>query len=521
MSWFEAPSRLLPDYIALHGRWRADRTALVEGARRLTWREFERQTARVAHGMTALGLRQGDRVALLMDNSLEMALLIFGILRSGCVTVPLNVSITDTAVGAMIDDSNARVIFASGAHGNRIDALRAASAIIGRCERVLIGADLPGWRNFDAWLAAAAGSSGVASLDPSGDQECNIIYSSGTTGVPKGIVHSHRCRLHWAVDVASVLRYRSDCVTLCSLGLFSNITWVAMLATALVGGTMVVMPHFDAAAALTLIEQERVSHGTFVPLQLERLLAAHDAGAHNLTSLDTLMCCGSPLPIDVKREFPRRFGCSLIELYGLTEGLCTILAPEDFERKTESVGKPFLGSDLKILGEDDREVAVGETGEIVGYSPLLMSGYHNRDDANAEATWTDETGRRWLRTGDLGRVDAEGFLYIVDRKKDLILSGAQNVYPADIEAVMRSHPDVAEVAVVAARSKKWGETPVAIVVPKVGATPVAADLIGWTNQRVGKQQRITDVLWRDALPRNANGKILKRELRRELAGRVY
>jgi acyl-CoA synthetase (AMP-forming)/AMP-acid ligase II len=233
------------------------------------------------------------------------------------------------------------------------------------------------------------------------------------------------------------------------------------------------------------------------------------------------MCCGSPLAPAIKREFPRRFGCHLIELYGLTEGLCTILAPEDFASKTDSVGKPFLGSDLCIIGDDDLEARAGETGEIVGLSPLLMSGYHGNDAASAEATWTDSRGRRWLRTGDLGRLDADGFLYIVDRKKDMILSGAQNIYPADIEAVMRAHPEVADVAVVGVRSVQWGETPVAVVVPAGGAPPAAQSLVEWTNARVGKQQRIRGVVFRAILPRNANGKVLKRELRQELADVVY
>jgi len=227
------------------------------------------------------------------------------------------------------------------------------------------------------------------------------------------------------------------------------------------------------------------------------------------------------LGLSTKREFPRRFNCRLIELYGLTEGLCTILAPEDFAAKTPSVGKPFLGTDLRIIGDDDLEAAQGETGEIVGSSPLLMSGYHGNDVASSEATWTDSHGRRWLRTGDLGRLDADGFLYIVDRKKDMILSGAQNIYPADIEAVMRMHPEVADVAVVGVRSIQWGETPVAVVVPAPGVPPAAQSLVDWTNARVGKQQRIRGVVFRADLPRNANGKVLKRELRSELADVVY
>lgn len=518
MTWFQAPAVTLPALIELHGKWRAARTALIEGERRLTWQEFERQTARAANGLGALGLEAGDRVAVLMDNSLEMLVLLFGILRYGCVAVPLNVSIGDSAVAGMIQDAEARAVFASSRHCSRIEELGAQSEAVARTVRVALGQAGDGWHDYNDWLGAQSPGWRTA-VRP--DQECNIIYSSGTTGVPKGIVHTHGCRMHWAADLALALRYRSDCVTLCSLGLFSNITWVAMLCTVLVGGTMVIMPSFDANAALQVIARERVSHGTFVPVQLERLLGVSDLEGHDLASLDTLMCCGSPLGLDVKRAFPRRFGCNLIELYGLTEGVCTVLGPEDFERKTESVGKPFVGTDLRIVGDDDREVPAGETGEIVGLGPLLMAGYHGRDDANGDASWTDPQGRRWLRTGDLGRLDEDGFLYIVDRKKDMILSGGQNIYPADIEAVLRAHPQVADVAVVGVRSLKWGETPLAVVVPAADSRMVPQALVDWTNARVGKQQRICDVVWRRSLPRNANGKVLKRELRHELADRLY
>jgi acyl-CoA synthetase (AMP-forming)/AMP-acid ligase II len=237
--------------------------------------------------------------------------------------------------------------------------------------------------------------------------------------------------------------------------------------------------------------------------------------------LQTLMCCGSPLPLSVKRAIPQRLNCGLIELYGLTEGLVTTLDPEDFDRKLESVGRPIPGQQLQILGDDDRPVPAGEPGEIVGLGRLTMERYHNRPDATLESTWVDPEGRCWLRTGDIGRLDQDGFLYLVDRKKDLILSGGQNVYPADLEAVLAQHPAVAEVAVIGIPSERWGETPLALVVPRAAmpapAEPriVPAALRDWANARLGKQQRISELRFVEALPRNANGKILKRVLRRE------
>jgi acyl-CoA synthetase (AMP-forming)/AMP-acid ligase II len=285
----------------------------------------------------------------------------------------------------------------------------------------------------------------------------------------------------------------------------------------LVGGTMVLARAFNPREALALIEAERVTHGAFVPVQLERLLALPERGAFETRSLETLMCCGSPLKPEVKRGFAREFNCDLIELYGLTEGLITILEPEELERKISSVGKPVLGADIRILGEDEREVAPGETGEIVGRGRLVMAGYHGREEANREATWIDPSGNQWLRTGDLGRFDSEGFLYIVDRKKDMILSGGQNIYPTDIETVLLEHAAVAEAAVIGIASERWGETPLAVVVLRPGHAPRATELLDWTNARVGRQQRLSGVVPRDSLPRNANGKVLKRELRREYA----
>jgi long-chain acyl-CoA synthetase len=514
MSWFQAPAPLVSDLIVQNGRWRADCPALIDGEVTLNWREVADATSRIANGLTLLGVQPHERVAVLMDSRFETVLALFGILRAGAVAVPLNVSITDTAIAAMCADSSCVAVFASGDHCARIDVLRSSDAL---GARHFIGCDAPQncWREFHAFLAEHSAAVPAVLIAP--DDECNLIYSSGTTALPKGIVHSHACRMRGAYYAALALRYRSGCRTLFTLGLFSNISWASMLATTLVGGTLVLLRGFSPGPALALIEEELITHAAFVPVQLERLLAFPERRTYRTQSLETLMCCGSPLRAEVKRGFAHEFACQLIELYGLTEGLMTILEPEELDRKVHSVGKPVLGTDIRILGADDREVAPGEIGEIVGRSRLVMAGYQAREDANRETTWVDSAGEQWLRTGDLGRLDEEGFLYIVDRKKDMIISAGQNIFPTDIEIVIRDHAAVAEAAVIGMPSERWGETPLAVVVLRPGQTVLQAELLEWTNARVGKQQRISAVVWRESLPRNANGKVLKRELRQEYA----
>ena len=501
---------LFPDILSLNGRWLGDKPALVVGSRTLTWRELNRETNRIAHGLLGAGRGNGERVGVVMDNGVAMLAAMFGAMKAGSVVVPVNTSIADDAIDALLTDAGVTAVFASPAHVARIsDGVRQACALLlvdGGSGAAPAGwEDLAGWRDtqpvHDPGVAIAA------------DEPCNIIYSSGTTGRPKGIVHSHGVRVDWAHDLAHALRYDSAARTLVATGLYSNISWVSLLCTTLVGGTLVVLESFDPGQALEVIERERTTHTSMVPVQYQRLLEHPGSGRHDTSSMRAMMSVGSALPERTKAELFRRFPGALIELYGTTEGAVTALAPEQAAGRIASVGKPLPGSDLRILGDGDVEAAPGGQGEIVMLTRFRMTGYWGNEQATAEASWTDERGRRWLRTGDIGRLDEDGYLYITDRKKDVIISGGQNVYPADLEAVLMRHADVGDCAVIGIPSERWGEAPLALVVFAEGAQTGECELLDWANARLGKQQRLVAVERRQALVRNANGKLLKRELR--------
>ena len=522
MAHFDAPSPLLPDLLDRQSRWLGEKPALICDDIRWSWREFGERLRRFATALATSGIRPGDRVVVIMSNGPEMLEALFGTLRAGACVVPLNVSVAPAALAAMIDDCGARAVFASDEYHEQLTPARHDSV------KLWVTSDGTGspcspWQPYDSWLnqpLSADVAQFIERLKIEPEAACNIIYSSGTTGVPKGIVHDHHRRADWARSMALALRYDSRAVTICPIGLYSNISWVSMLSTFVVGGTLVVERQFDPARVLATIARERVTHGSLVPIIVQRLLEADEFSRSDRSSLRALMCCGSPLSLPLKRRALNDFGCAFIELYGLTEGVITTLEPEEAQGREMSVGKPLPGTDILLLNEQDQPVPCGESGEIVSRGHITMTGYFNRPDANAESSWRDADGKVWLRTGDIGRLDAEGYLYIVDRKKDMIISGGQNIYPADIEAVAAHHPLVAEIAVIGLKSSRWGETPFAIVVPRStmqNPVALAEELREWINARVGKQQRVAGVALTSALPRNPNGKILKRELRETYA----
>ena len=504
------PSMLLPDIVRLHATWLKDKPAVVTPRTTWSWQRLGDEIDRMAAGLAAAGCDNGARVGIVMDNSAGMVVAILGAMAAGAVAVPLNVSVSDDTLAVLLSDAGASAVIASPRHVGRLAAagpdtsvLRLADGTADECG--------PGWQSFAAWRDAQTPKAGWSPIAP--DQPCSIIYSSGTTGRPKGIVHTHAARTDWAHALALALRYDSASRTLVTTGLYSNISWVSLLCTLLVGGTLVVRETFDAGDVLETIRRERTTHTSMVPVQYQRLFDHAGFDDTDLRSMRSLMCCGSPLPATLKNAMFARFPGSVIELYGTTEGAVTTLAPEAAAGREKSVGKPLPGGDLRILDTKNGVLTDGTSGEIVVRNSAVMSGYWRNEDATADAFWTDRRGQAWLRTGDIGHLDADGFLYITDRKKDVIISGGQNIYPADLEAVLMDHPAVAECAVIGIPCETWGETPLGLVVPARGGQPDGADLLAWTNAQLGRQQRLARIEFRASLPRNANGKVLKRELR--------
>ncbi|HXZ52870.1 MAG TPA: AMP-binding protein [Burkholderiales bacterium] len=471
----------IADLIGAHAAREPRHSALVQGERTLDYASLDALMDRVAAALQRDGIRPREAIAICAANSIDYAALFLGALRAGVAVAPLAPSSTAESIAGMVADCGAKRLF------------------------TLAG------REFEEWLASEGAKPGPVAIEP--DWPFNIIYSSGTTGVPKGIVQSHAMR--WGhVRRGRTYGYGLRAVTLLSTPLYSNTTLVSFLPTLALGGTVVLMAKFDVAQYLALAEKHRVTHTMLVPVQYQRILAHPDFDKYDLSCFRMKFSTSAPFLAALKAEVLRRWPGGLIEVYGMTEGGGTcILVAHEHPDKLHTVGRPAEGHDIRLIDEQGREVAPGEAGEVVGRSPLMMTGYHKQPQKTAEAEWHDASGKRYIRTGDVGRFDAEGFLTLLDRKKDMIISGGFNIYPSDLEGVLGAHPDVAEVAVVGVPSERWGETPVAFVVARSGAAPRAADLLAWANARLGKTQRLADLRLTAELPRSAIGKVLKRALR--------
>jgi len=497
----------LASLINRQARFRGAAPALTfEGATH-SYTQFAERVNRTANALAGLGIRRGDKVASLLGNCRELVELTFAMPSLGAVNVPLSPLLMGPGLRALLADSQSCALVTQSSMLPVIESIRNELPQLLHRRIVLVDGSEPGCFSLAELRSVASDAPPQATVTQ--DDLFNIMYTSGTTGLPKGIMHTHFVRAMYALLLGAAWRMAPESVVLHTGAIVFNGAYTTLMPCFHLGAHYVLARQFHAAEAIGLIETNRVTHTMMVPAQIVAMLDAPEFAPERLASLKMLLSLGAPLHQEHKERLNRLLPGRFYELYGLTEGFVTILDVADSVRKAGSVGVPPPFFSMRIVREDGTDVPAGEIGEIVGRGPILMSGYHNRPDLTEKAIRNG-----WLLTGDMGYVDADGYLYLVDRKKDMIDSGGVKVYPRDVEEIAARHPAVAEVAVFGVPDEKWGETPVAAVVLRSDAQATEEELCDWINGHVAaRYQRVSRVLIMKDFPRSAAGKTLKREMR--------
>ena len=496
------------DFGALIGFWGAekpDARALADSSSELSWREVAHATARIAAQLQRDGLQRGQAVAILGTSNVNYALTYLAVVRAGGCAAPLTTSATPAQLAAMFKDSGAMHLF--------VDAAKLADlegVVLGDVKIIMLDNAVGDHPALTDWMAEEGAS--FDAQPPAATDPFNIIYSSGTTGTPKGIIHSHGMRWHQMAGGFKSI-YNPDTRSLVSTPLYSNTTLAVFLPTICHGGFVRIMEKFDALAYLDHAQIDQTTHTMLVPVQYQRLMAHADFDRYDLSSFIVKFCTSAPFAAELKADVLQRWPGGLVEIYGMTEGgVVCMLQAHHHPNKLHTVGQPVTGHELIVLDEDDNRLPVGSKGVLTGRSPTMMSGYKNQPEKTREMEWRDEDGNVWLKTGDIGIVDEDGFVSIVGRAKDMIISGGFNIYPKDLEELLEAQPEVAEAAVVGMPSDAWGETPVGFV-RLTDAAASTESILTRVNGQLGKTQRISVLYTIDEMPRSHIGKLLKTDLR--------
>jgi long-chain acyl-CoA synthetase len=503
-----------PDVIANNAHLFPKKLALVCGPDRLNWQQFHSATNQGANFLVEQGLKKGDKVCLVAANGTSAFLLLWATVKAGGVIVPLNPTNTPEQLEKMIDNSDAGFIFADGAGASSIQTIRERLHKISSERFFGFDIRLQGWRDADKLIKSAADEDIDIAFDPS--DSFNIIYTSGSTGNPKGSEHTHFARTLYPMTGGHGTEINRDTIGLCATPLYTNGTWVTFLSTVFLGATTILLLRFTPDNFLQAIESERCTHVFMVPTQYIRILEAGEFDKYDVSSMRVLISGGQALNPNVFDRLHQRFpNAKVYEIYGLSEGFGNATTPADCDHgRRGSGGLSLFGADVCVIDEDGREVQRGEVGEIVGWSAAQMKGYYKDPQRTSDLIWLDPRGRTYLRTGDLGRMDRDGYVYVMGRLKDMIKSGGITIVANDLEEVFSRHPDVVEVAAIAIPHDKWVETPLLLAIIRDGARITEDELKEWGNQKLAKWQRVSRVEFRKEFPRTPGlDKVLKRALR--------
>ncbi len=508
----------LAEAVATFARLSPDKLALRDSRRSLSYAQWHQRATRLANGLLGLGLQKGDRVALLAYNCAEWMELYAGLAAAGLVAVPINFRLLPAEIAYIVQHAEARAVVAQDDLADRIDAVRAdlqlpAGAFIA------FGPQLPpGWRGYEALIDAAASTAPPVAVLP-GDPSA-LMYTSGTTGKPKGAIRSHAGSTLIALATALEMGFTRDDTALLVMpmchanSLYFSHTFVHL------GGTCVIDDRrsFDPQALLATLSQQRITFTSLVPTHYIMMLGLPDAvkASHDVSRVGKLMISSAPARKDTKLAILAHFRhASLYELYGSTEaGWVTLLRPDEQIDRLGTVGREWAGSGpIRLLDADGREVADGAVGELYSRTPYVFDGYWKNPAKTVEAF-----NGAWCSVGDMARRDADGYIHLVDRKSNMIISGGENIYPSEVESVLGAHPMVKDVAVVGLPHDKWGEAVHAVVVLHTPAGATEAELLDWCRSRMAGYKRPQSVRFlADAdMPRTATGKILHRLLRDRL-----
>jgi len=478
--------------------------------RRYHYTELNYRVNRVCLALNSIGLAKGDRVGLLAFNGHEFLEAFFAIARTGLVAVPINCRLTPSEISYILKDSGAKAIIFDSEFASSIEEINA----LGKQ-----GSDIENWleirgnkvdfaRDYEQLIS----SQGVEEFPVTAGGEDNlfIMYTSGTTGLPKGAVHTHNS-VFWSVlnySVTAGMHFNDN--HLVFLPLFHIAALVGAITALYNGNSLVVLRSFDPQESWSLIVDEKISTSYAVPAMLDFMLQVPDFEKYDWSSLRWFMSGGAPLSVETIKAY-KKVGIEITQAFGMTEacGAVCMVGPEDAMRKAGSVGKAFVHSHLRIVSSDGEDMLADEEGEIIIRSPTIMKEYWNQPEATADAIRDG-----WYHTGDVGVQDEEGFITIRDRITDMVISGGENVYPAEVENVLMQHPQILEAAVIGQQSKKWGESPFAVVVStSTGLTGV--DVLDHCDGKLARFKIPKGVAFVDELPRNTLGKVLKRQLREQ------